>query len=410
MRVVLDGVFNHAGRGFWPFHHVVENGAASPYRDWFHLDPEVLAGRRALRPYPTIEETEAIDAMRRSGHLDGSASRRVLGYQAWWDLPALPKLNLDALPLRTLMLDVAEHWIRFGIDGWRLDVPEEVGEDFWREFRARVRAASPEAYLVGEVWYPKPEWLTGQHFDALMNYPLLEAIVGYVAGRHLAPGVVATQATLRDRVVPLDGPALGARIGELLALYDPAVTAVQLNMLDSHDTPRLRSMCGEDLDSVRLATLLQMTLPGAPCLFYGTEIGMSGGGDPDCRRAFPEDPAVWSAEPRDWIADLIALRRSSRALRDGAWQLVGAEGGAVAWLRSHERDAFVVVANAAEDPLDWRLIVPGLWGRADVAPLRGQRDEPWASVTGADGAATRLDVRVGPRDGAIVRLLAAPEG
>jgi cyclomaltodextrinase / maltogenic alpha-amylase / neopullulanase len=410
MRVILDGVFNHAGRGFWPFHHVVENGAASPYREWFHLDAEVLEGRRGLRPYPSVEETEAIEAMRRSGVQDGTASRRVLGYQAWWDLPALPKLNLEAPALRAMMLEVAEHWIGFGIDGWRLDVPEEVGEDFWREFRSRVRAASRDAYLVGEIWYPKPEWLTGEHFDAVMNYPLLEAVVGFVAGRHLDHAVIGTQATLRDRIAPLDGPAFGTRISELLALYDPAVTAVQLNMLDSHDTPRLRTMCGGDLDAVRLATLVTMTLPGAPCLFYGTEIGMSGGGDPDCRRAFPEDPTAWVAEPHDWIADLIALRRSSRALRDGGWLLVGAEGRAAAWLRTHAEDAFVVVANAGEEPLDWRLEVPGRWGEAAVVPIRGNREPAWASITGAEGGASRLDVRLDARDGTVVRLTASPEG
>ena len=384
MRVVLDGVFNHCGRGFWPFHHVVENGAASPYRDWFHLDAEVIEGRRSLRPYPSEAEIDAIEAMRRSGHVDGVASRRVLGYQAWWDLPALPKLNLDTPPMRAMMLDVAEHWIRFGIDGWRLDVAEEVGEDFWREFRTRVRSASPDAYLVAEIWYPKPEWLTGEHFDATMNYPLLETVVSFVAGRHLDLRAVETQATLRDRIAPLNGIAFGARIGELLTLYDPAVTAVELNMLDSHDTPRLRTMCGEDLDSVRLAMLVQMTLPGAPCLYYGTEIGMSGWGDPDCRRAFPEDPAAWVAEPHDWIADLIALRHSSRALRDGEWLLVGSQEHAVAWLRTHAEDAFVVVVNAGEEPLDWRLDVPGRWGGAEVVRLRGGRGSPHASVTGSD--------------------------
>ena len=181
-------------------------------------------------------------------------------------------------------------------------------------------------------------------------------------------------------------------------------------MLDSHDTPRLRTMCGEDLDSVRLATLVTMTLPGAPCLFYGTEIGMSGGGDPDCRRAFPEDPTEWGAEPHDWIADLIALRRSSRALRDGEWLLVGAVDEAVAWLRTHAGDAFVVVVNASEDPLDWRLEVPGRWGQAAVVPIRGSRQPAWASVTGADGDVSRLDVRLAARDGAVVRLTPSPEG
>jgi neopullulanase len=406
IRVVLDGVFNHAGRGFWPFHHVVENGAASPYRDWFHLHPEVADGRRGLRAYPTDEENAALAGARSSG-LHGSASRSVLGYQAWWDLPALPKLNLDAAPLRSLILDVAEHWIRLGIDGWRLDVAEEVGEDFWREFRGRVRSASPEAYLVAEIWRPKPEWLSGDLFDATMNYPLLEAVVGFAAGRHLDLAAVASQESLRGHIVPLDGPTFLARLDELLALYDSAVTAVQLNLLDSHDTPRLRTMCGEDLDSVRLATLVQMTLPGAPCVYYGTEIGMSGWGDPDCRRAFPEDPTVWGAEPFAWMADLIALRRSSRALRDGEWRALDAVGGAIAYLRADGGDAFVVVVNAGQDPLDRRIELPRPWGRAEVVGLRGRREPARARIERGDADGASLDVHVGARDGAVVRLTVA---
>ena len=151
MRVILDGVFNHSGRGFWPFHHVLENGAHSPYRDWFHLDPGVLAGQRRLTAFPSTDQQAAIDGLRAQGMPSGEASRTVLGYEAWWDLPALPKLDLEEPHLRALILDVAEHWLRFGIDGWRLDVAEEIGIDFWREFRARVRAVKPDAYLVAET-------------------------------------------------------------------------------------------------------------------------------------------------------------------------------------------------------------------------------------------------------------------
>jgi neopullulanase len=404
IRVVLDGVFNHAGRGFWPFHHVVENGSASPYREWFHLHAEVADGRRGLRAYPTDAESETLAAHRSSVGRDGSASRTVLGYQAWWDLPALPKLNLVTPPLRSLILDVAEHWIRFGIDGWRLDVAEEVSEDFWREFRVRVRSASPEAYLVAEIWHPKPEWLTGEHFDATMNYPLLEAIVSFVSGQHLDLEAVASQQTLRGRIVPIDGPKFAARLEELDALYDPAITAVQLNLLDSHDTPRVRTMCGEDLDSVRLGILAQMTLPGAPCLYYGTEIGMSGWGDPDCRRAFPADPNAWQTGPYPWVADLIALRRSSRALRDGAWRILGAQAGAVAWMRTAGDDAFVIVVNAAEERLDWRLVLPARWGDARIVALRGGPAGARVMLEPRDGEMGSLTVHVPARDGIVVRL------
>jgi cyclomaltodextrinase len=147
-----------------------------------------------------------------------------------------------------------------------------------------------------------------------------------------------------------------------------------------------------------------MTLPGAPCLYYGTEIGMSGGGDPDCRRAFPEDPRAWQAAPYEWIADLIALRRSSRALRDGEWLSLGATEEAVAWLRTFADDAYAIVVNAGEQPLDWRLVLPTRRDRADVVPLRGGNGTGSATIEGERGDGDRLRVRVAARDGIVVRL------
>jgi neopullulanase len=118
MRVVLDGVFNHASRGFWPFHHVMETGKDSPYRGWFHFDDEALEAGWPIRAYP--ERSQGLD----TSHVPeeqraGAGSLRALGYRAWWDLPALPKLNTDHPEVREYLFGVAEHWIRFGADGWR---------------------------------------------------------------------------------------------------------------------------------------------------------------------------------------------------------------------------------------------------------------------------------------------------
>src|SRR4029077_18946718 len=136
MKVILDGVFNHCGRGLWQFHHVLENGAASPYRDWFHLDPAVLAGQAGLNAYPDR----------------GGAGDAPLGYRAWWGLPALPKFNIQNPPTREFLLGVAEHWLRFGADGWRLDVPGEIDDRaFWQEFRRRCRAIDPQGYLRSDA-------------------------------------------------------------------------------------------------------------------------------------------------------------------------------------------------------------------------------------------------------------------
>ena len=293
MRVILDGVFNHGGRGFWPFHHVLENGASSPYRDWFYLDPEVLAGERGLNAYPDRGET--------------APGTSAFGYQAWWGMPALPKLNHSNPAVCEFIYGVAEHWLRFGIDGWRLDVPAEIDDPaFWQEFRRRCRAVNPEAYLVGEIWDEAPEWLLGDRFDALMNYPLGTAIIGFASAGRLDSAIIEQHGTYRRMLAPLDAPAFARRLDHLMSVYDPAITAVQLNLLGSHDAPRLLTLLQRDRDAARVAMLLQLILPGAPCIYYGDEIGMEGGNDPDCRRAFPVDPGAGDRELRAFVQALLA--------------------------------------------------------------------------------------------------------
>lgn len=399
MRVILDGVFNHCGRGFWPFHHVLENGVQSPYRDWFHLHDEVRSGARGLVAFPAPEQLATMEELRVAGAPRGATSRPVLGYEAWWDLPPLPRLDLDEPHLRAFILDVAEHWLGFGIDGWRLDVADEIAAEFWREFRARVHAVKPDAYIVAEIWSPSPEWLQGDTFDALMNYPLTEAILGFAAQGHLDTSI-ELPGEYEGKLYPIDGAGLWEHISQLRGLVDPAVTAVQLNLLGSHDTPRLLVLCGGDMDSVRLAILLQMTLPGAPCIYYGDEIGMDGLMDPDCRRAFPVDAAEWEREPCGWTADLAALRHSSRALRDGELTLLGSDGPALAYLRRHGDDVFACVLNAGTEPLSWDLALPMEIDTAELLELRTERAA--AGTATKEGGA--LTVTLPARHGAVIRL------
>ncbi len=399
MRVVLDGVFNHCGRGWWPFHHVLENGMQSPYRDWFYFSDDVRAGKRGLSAFPSEQQMAEIAQRHAAGASLGSVSSEVLGYEAWWDLPALPKIRLEHRAAREHILDASEFWIRFGIDGWRLDVPEEIEADFWREFRPRVRAANPEAYIVAEIWHHKPEWLQGDMFDAFMNYPLSRAMLGFAAQHRLDPAV-PLPFEYEGKIRAYDGAGLWAEIKDLEETNPPEVTAVQLNLLSSHDTPRFLTFCGDDLDALRLATLLQMTLPGAPCIYYGDEIGMAGSADPDCRRAFPVDPAEWAGEPSAWVADLAALRHSSRAFRDADLALLGTKGPAVAYLRRNGDDAFAVVANAGDDSLAWEVPLPMRATEASIVPLRG-------SAAGEGSAAIDGEIlRIGlpGRAGMVVRL------
>ena len=170
IRVVLDGVFNHASRGLWQFHHVLESGDDSPYRDWFFFDPERLNRKKHWGAYPGPQEIKALQ------HED---SVTAIGYRGWWNMPALPKFNTNTPAVREFLFGVAEHWIRLGIDGWRLDVAEEINDDsFWQEFRNRVRAINPEAYIVAEIWHESHRWLQGDQFDAIMNYDADQAAAG----------------------------------------------------------------------------------------------------------------------------------------------------------------------------------------------------------------------------------------
>jgi glycosidase len=258
---------------------------------------------------------------------------------------------------------------------------------------------NPEAYLVAEIWHHKPEWLQGDMFDAFMNYPLTTAVMGFAAQDRLDPSGPLPFEYI-GKLHSFDGHGLWDRLQELEDVNHREVTAVQLNLLGSHDTPRLRTLCGGDLDSVRLSTLLQMTLPGAPSIYYGDEIGMSGSMDPQCRGAFPEDPAAWEREPYEWIADLTALRHSSGAFRDAEIALLRAEGPAIAYLRRKGTDAFAVVVNAGDGPLDWNLTMPDGLGRAEIVTIRGGA----AGERSASVAEDVLHVQSPPRDGLVVRL------
>jgi neopullulanase len=396
IRVVLDGVFNHTGRGFWAFHHVLENGAASPYRDWFHYAPAALEGRRPFRPYPwPTDPDEAPDEPVTGATEDarGDESLRRFGYRGWWGLPALPKLNTDNAEVRAHIFEVAEHWLRFGIDGWRLDVPTEIRDEvFWQEFRRRCRAVNPECYIVGEIWHEAPDWLRGDRFDAVMNYPLAEAILGFAAQGHLDEGVVRRHHEYGQGVRRRDGAAFGAELGRLMTLYDPAVTEVQLNLLDSHDSPRFRTMAGTDKASYHLAVVLQATLPGAPCTYYGDEVGVEGDHDPDCRRAFPWDEARWDRDGLASTRAAYAARHALPALRRGSFRVVGSTGDALAFVRGAAGDGgdagpVLVVVNAGEAPVELPVAAAELAGAGLVdAPLPGAPEGASVEV-GADGSA-----------------------
>lgn len=325
MRVVLDGVFNHASRGFFQFHHLLECGPESPYADWFRVEewPLNAYDREAAKP----------------------------NFAAWAGYPALPEFNTDHPAVREFLWDIATYWIEQGIDGWRLDVPYDIDDDsFWQEFRRRVKGANPDAYIVGELWHDAQRWLQGDQFDGQMNYNFTRAAFGFFVGDNMDQ---SDTAGMGYGLLPtLDAPAFAAELHRLHnELYDPAIVTAQLNMLGSHDTPRLLTLANNDKTAVRLLFLCQMSVPGAPNIYYGDEIGMSGRTDPDCRRAFPwHDHSLWDKELLADVRRFIQLRHEVPALRRGDFQLLHAEENLIAYQRRYQGNTAVIAFNAGDSP------------------------------------------------------------
>lgn len=331
IRVILDGVFNHTGDEFWAFQDIVENGPASPYVNWYHVHDFPI--RRHPKP----------------------------NYEAWWGFADLPKLNMGNPEVRRYILDVAAFWMReVGIDGWRLDVPNEVDHSFWKVFRDHVKSVNPDAYIVGEIWRDGSPWLKGDEFDAVMNYVFRDAVLDFFARRKTSTSELA------------------ASLEKLKAGYPAQAGAALLNLLGSHDTERVLTAFEGDRRRMVPAIVFQMTFPGAPMVYYGDEVGMTGEKDPGCRGTMVWDERLQDRELLGIYRRLIHLRRSSAALRRGdmRWLLVDDPTRTFAFVRRSGDDVAVVAVCAGERrvTLDLNLEAgPGWHERVDpvcVAPTR----------------------------------------
>jgi neopullulanase len=340
-----------------------------------------------LDAYPSPEKERRLGGSRRS--------RQELGYQAWWDMPALPKLNTHTPAVRSFIFDVARHWVEFGIDGWRLDVPHEIDDDvFWQEFHRVVKTANPEAYIVGEIWFDARRWLQGDQFDAVMNYIFNRACLGFFGGERLDTSQRPGGFTLQS----LSAVQFADAIDDLLALYHWEVTLVQLNLLSSHDMPRFLTLVQGDREALKLATLFQMTFPGAPCVYYGDEIGTEGGPDPDCRRAFPWEEAHWDHDLLAFFRRAIKLRHGHPALQRGRYLRLHADDQhrVYAFARQGEGETLVVVLNNGSAGYDLDVPLQDLF--TDGIVLRDLWDGGQAQVAAGRIFGTTLP----PRSGAVL--------
>lgn len=301
---MLDAVFNHCSEQFPPFQDVLKHGEQSKYADWFHVNKFPCEVKDGIPTYDTF------------------------GF-----FGNMPKFNTANPEVKEYLLDVAEYWIKeIKLDGWRLDVANEIDHHFWREFRQIVKNANPDAYIVGEVWSDSLNWLLGDQFDSVMNYPFADKVLEFFNGN-------------------MDGLTFANQIGGLLMRYPQQTNEVVFNLLCSHDTPRLLTRLGEDKRRMKLSVVFLFTFMGTPCIFYGDEVGLSGDGDPDCRQCMEWDPEKQDRDLYDFYRMMISLRKNFPALRQGRFRFLQANRNdpSIVYERADDQYHFIIWMNNSEE-------------------------------------------------------------
>jgi len=262
IRLVLDAVFNHCSTKMEQFQDVVKNGRKSKYHDWFIIDGD-------------------------------KADVENRNYECFAYSKSMPKLNTANPDVQKYLLDIATYWIDVAdIDGWRLDVADEVSHDFWRMFRKAVKAKKSDAVIIGENWHDAYPALQGDQQDSIMNYAYTKICLDY-----FAKGICDEAKTVQH----LNG---------ILMRNMKQVNYMMLNLLDSHDTERFFTAIGKDKKKLETAIAMTMFMPGTPCLYYGTEQAMEGNHDPDCRRCFNWNKEEWDLDFLEKVKSLIALKKN----------------------------------------------------------------------------------------------------
>ncbi|MGM0411624.1 MAG: glycoside hydrolase family 13 protein, partial [Bacillota bacterium] len=241
IKVILDAVFNHSGYNFFAFEDLRKKGKESKYKDWYIYDSLPLKTKDPVN-YETFAR----------------------------NIPELPKLNTKNKEVQDYLLEITEYWTKnFDIDGWRLDVADEVAPSFWPRFRKKVKSINKNAYIIGEVWHSGKKWLQGKQFDSIMNYAFTEAVIDFIAKNKIGP------------------EEFNSRLSINRMNYKEVISNSLLNLLDSHDTARFLHYCNGNKEKLKLAVVFQMTYIGVPMVLYGDELGLTGGDDPDNRRCMP---------------------------------------------------------------------------------------------------------------------------
>lgn len=315
IRIMFDAVFNHMGVHSPQWQDVLKNGEKSIYKDWFHI---------RFFPVDSYQMTDLPE------------TAENIPYDTFAFTPFMPKLNTANPEVQKYLLDIATYWIKeFDIDGWRLDVANEVDHHFWKKFREAVTEIKPDIYILGEIWHSSQAWLQGDEFHAVMNYAFTDSIKDYFAKKK----ITASQ--------------MVSGMNHHQMLYRDQVNEGTFNLLDSHDTARILTLCQGNKELMKSVMAFMFLQKGSPCIYYGTEIGMTGEDDPDCRKCM-----IWEKEEQDlelfgFIKELVSLRKQlSKIISEGStqWLIVYDREDKLYFTRELEGQIIYVYFNQSKEP------------------------------------------------------------
>lgn len=264
------------------------------------------------------------------------------------------------------MLEAARKWTQeYRIDGWRLDVSNEVSHDFWRTFRKVVKEINPDIYIMGENWDDAYEWLRGDQFDSVMNYGFLNAVWGFLCPEDSFRGNVAS--------THLTASGYRYEIDSLIGRYPRNVTEHLFNLVSSHDVDRLLTVMGEEPELVKLAYVLSMTYSGAPSVYYGDEIGMSGRGS-GSRAPMIWDQSRQNLDLQEAVRKLIRLRKQNPVMKaiDITWELIEDDKSVIIFSKEQNQDKIYVAVNASADSQE--ILLPDGLGNRKLRDLYRQEE------------------------------------
>ena len=329
LKVVLDAVFNHVSRDFEQFKDVIKYGKKSKYFDWFVIDGE------------KVEQNPP-------------------NYACFGDCEYMPKLNTCNKEVQNYLIGVMVYWMKeCDVDGWRLDVSDEVSHGFWRKAREAVKAQKSNAALIGENWHNSESFLRGDQFDSIMNYALTKRMIDFWVDESI------------------DGKQLAGQLNSLYMRYSDVTNNMMFNLLDSHDTARFYTQIKKDSNRLLCAIATLIFLPGSFNLYYGTDILLEGEYDPDCRRTFDfsrlEDEGIKRFQTS--LKELLALKRQP-AIKSGKLKIFSQNEALVIERASEEQVLRLIVRRGKKKGVGAKPLIEynnSKDGNADSFVIEGEK-------------------------------------